>query len=111
MSIIANFFWDLLIVLLSCSALTAGLGADEDVFDLIKQEVQRDAQGKKKRAAGRLSFSHICFCHFATQGCPRTVLRARHVVNAHHNRAINKQCLDLLVFSKSFGIRFRKMFS
>ena len=36
--------------------MSAGLGTDEDVFDLIKQEVQRDAQGKKKRAAGRLSF-------------------------------------------------------
>ena len=31
----------------------AGLGADDDVFDLIKQEVQRDVQGKKKRAAGQ----------------------------------------------------------
>ncbi|KAL3158741.1 hypothetical protein ABBQ32_011470 [Trebouxia sp. C0010 RCD-2024] len=31
---------------------TSGLAADEDVFDLIKQEVQRDAQGKKKRPAG-----------------------------------------------------------
>ncbi|DBB01935.1 hypothetical protein WJX77_010097 [Trebouxia sp. C0004] len=30
----------------------SGLGADEDVFDLIKQEVQRDVQGRKRRAAG-----------------------------------------------------------
>ena len=33
--------------------MAAGLGADDDVFDLIKQEVQRDVQGKKKRAAGK----------------------------------------------------------
>lgn len=42
--------------------LTVGLGADEDVFDLIKQEVQRDAEGKKKRAAGELSCLHDWFC-------------------------------------------------
>lgn len=48
--------------------LTVGLAADEDVFDLIKQEVQRDVQGKRQRAAGvyhtmsRLS-SVVHTCH------------------------------------------------
>lgn len=44
----------------------AGLAADEDVFDLIKQEVQRDAQGKKKRPAGKLQLL-VCSCAFIMQ--------------------------------------------
>ena len=47
--------------------LTVGLAADEDVFDLIKQEVQRDVQGKRQRAAGvyhkissSVSVAHKC---------------------------------------------------
>lgn len=34
---------------------TAGLGADDDVFELIKQEVQRDVMGRKRPATGARS--------------------------------------------------------
>ena len=36
----------------------AGLGANEDVFELIKQEVQRDVAGRKRLAAGGHFFTH-----------------------------------------------------
>lgn len=56
-------------LLRACSGATnaiAGLAADEDVFDLIKQEVQRDAQVKKKRPAGKLQLL-TCPCAIITQ--------------------------------------------
>ena len=35
--------------------MSAGLSADDDVFELIKQEVQRDVLGRKRPAAGEHS--------------------------------------------------------
>lgn len=46
--------------ILLCTQSLAGLKAEGDLFEMIKQEVQRDATVRKRRASGALLASRPC---------------------------------------------------